>query len=203
MSFTFNPFTGNFDVVITENSTVIEVTQPSHGFSIGNALYFDGTDWQLAQSDDIETLGIGIVSKTKGTDIFIITIAGLVEGLSGLTAGEYYYVSDTTAGLLTTTAGTNYVNPIFQALSTTTGIVLPFRADEGTGLLSGLTTQSDWDSTNLQYLYVGNAESGSATSSAVWRISRTDFSQGGLIEYADGNQNFDNIYDNKEALSYS
>ena len=201
--FVFNPFTINFDAVLYETSAMLNVTQSTHGFTLGQALYFDGTDWQLAKSDAITTLGVGVVSKVVSTDIFEVTFSGEITGLSGLTSGEYYYVSDSTAGLLTTTAGTNYENPLLLATSTTTGIVLSFRADEGVGELYITTTQSDWDSVNFQYLYVGNAEVGSSTSSAVWRISRTDFSNGALIEYADGDEDFNNVYDDREGLSYS
>ena len=63
-------------------------------------------------------------------------------------------------------------------------------------------TESDWDSSNLQYLYTGQADIGTSTSDSEWKISRFDFSDGS-ITYADGNQNFDNIYDNRESLSYS
>lgn len=52
--------------------------------------------------------------------------------------------------------------------------------------------------------YVGQAAFGSATSAAVWRISRmTDSGSLTTIEYADGDVSFDNIWDNRAALSYS
>jgi hypothetical protein len=47
-----------------------------------------------------------------------------------LTAGNYYFVSDATPGLLVNTEPTNitsYSNPLLFTLSTTTGIVFPFR----------------------------------------------------------------------------
>ena len=52
--------------------------------------------------------------------------------------------------------------------------------------------------------YVGKAPPGSATSSAVWQISRyTDDGAGELSEaMAGGDDNFDNIWDNVESLSY-
>ena len=52
--------------------------------------------------------------------------------------------------------------------------------------------------------YVGYATHGTATSAAEWRILRITDSAGSLIvEHADGDIEFDNIYDNREALSYS
>jgi hypothetical protein len=53
-------------------------------------------------------------------------------------------------------------------------------------------------------IYRGEATPGSLESAAVWRIQRidivgTDFT----ILYADGNNNFDNIWNNRATLSYS
>jgi hypothetical protein len=52
--------------------------------------------------------------------------------------------------------------------------------------------------------YVGDAAVGAATSAAAWRIKRITVS-GDLatVEWADGNQNFDNIWDNRASLTYS
>lgn len=52
------------------------------------------------------------------------------------------------------------------------------------------------------YTYVGYANPGSATSAAVWKVIRiTDAT--GVTEFADGNCNFDNVYDDRATLSYS
>ena len=52
--------------------------------------------------------------------------------------------------------------------------------------------------------YAGHADRGSATSDPVWQIIR--YSEVGNIttkEFADGDMAFDNIWDNRAALSYS
>lgn len=50
--------------------------------------------------------------------------------------------------------------------------------------------------------YIGNAPIGSATSAAVWQIKRLETP--GLTKlWADGNDNFDNVWDNRASLSYS
>ena len=59
-----------------------------------------------------------------------------------------------------------------------------------------------YDSGNRNLMYTGTAATGSATSSAAWKISRYNMASG-AIQYADGNENFDNIWDNRESLSYS
>ena len=51
--------------------------------------------------------------------------------------------------------------------------------------------------------YIGNAAIGSATSAAVWQIKRLDETSGLIKLWADGNANFDNIWDNRASLSYS
>lgn len=51
--------------------------------------------------------------------------------------------------------------------------------------------------------YVGKAATGSATSSAVWQVQKIDESSGTIVTWADGNDEFDNIFDNYASLSYS
>lgn len=51
--------------------------------------------------------------------------------------------------------------------------------------------------------YIGNAVPGSATSDNVWQIKRLDTTSGFKKRWADGNDNFDNIWDNYASLSYS
>jgi hypothetical protein len=52
--------------------------------------------------------------------------------------------------------------------------------------------------------YVGKAPPKSPTASPVWQIKRVLVVDGLLtLEYADGNDLFDNVWDNREAISYS
>ena len=107
------------------------VTQSSHGFSVSDVLYFDGTSYAKAQADDSTTLGLFLVSSVTDTNNFTVTLSGKVTGLSSLTAGEYYFLSNATAGALTTTTPTTgYNNPILFAISATEGIILPYRPFE-------------------------------------------------------------------------
>jgi hypothetical protein len=202
MPWQLNPFTGNLDKVNAPIEAIVKsITQAGHGFSVGEALYFDGSTWLRANSASINSLGIAIVSSVSDADNFDIILSGPIEGLSGLTAGTWYYVSDSVAGALQTSAGVNFSNPLLLATSATTGIVYQYRADSLTDT-TGLTTRSDYDSSFSEYLYTGSATRGSATSASVWKISRFNFTDGS-IAYADGNENFDNIYDDRESLTYS
>jgi hypothetical protein len=53
--------------------------------------------------------------------------------------------------------------------------------------------------------YVGNAKDGSATSDPVWKIKRLTSTAGGnlVVDYANGNASYLNIWDNRASLSYS
>ena len=52
--------------------------------------------------------------------------------------------------------------------------------------------------------YIGEALPGTATSSASWSIKRlTETGDDLVLVWADGNSDFDNIWDNRAALSYS
>ncbi len=60
------------------------------------------------------------------------------------------------------------------------------------------------DESTTTVTYVGDAATGSATSGSLWRIKR--LTQSGtvlIIEWANGNGNFSNIWDNRVSLGYS
>lgn len=52
-------------------------------------------------------------------------------------------------------------------------------------------------------LYLGEARPGTAEGAAGWRIMRINTTSVIKIEWADGNNDFDNIWTNRAALSYS
>lgn len=52
-------------------------------------------------------------------------------------------------------------------------------------------------------VYIGEAAIGSATNAAVWRIKKIDETSGLIITWADGNSNFDNVWDLRADLTYS
>lgn len=51
--------------------------------------------------------------------------------------------------------------------------------------------------------YIGKAVLGSLTSDAKWQIQRINDTAGTVITWADGSDNFNQIYDNRESLTYS
>lgn len=58
----------------------------------------------------------------------------------------------------------------------------------------------DAGDSNIQY--VGKAGLGSATGDAVWQIKRIDSTSGTVITFADSDDKYDNIWDNRESLTY-
>lgn len=69
------------------------------------------------------------------------------------------------------------------------------------------TTRSDTIDPTVfpEVTYRGDAVPGSATSAAAWRVQRMTMQSDGDIEilYADGDDSFNNIWDNRLSLSYS
>lgn len=96
----------------------LAVTQ-ANSFVVGDALYFNGSNWVKAQANSLSTVALGIVkSATAGN--FILTLLGEVT-TAGLVAGSLYYLDATTAGAITATQPTapNLSQPIGMALSST------------------------------------------------------------------------------------
>lgn len=60
------------------------------------------------------------------------------------------------------------------------------------------------DAATAGTVYIGKAAIGTATSAAQWQVQKI-LTSGGVttITWADGNQKFDNIWDNRASLSYS
>jgi hypothetical protein len=63
--------------------------------------------------------------------------------------------------------------------------------------------QDDADAPTVAYL--GNAEPGASAAASVWRIQRLTFSEDGdvIVQWADGNAEFDNSWNARASLSYS
>lgn len=129
-----------------------DITQAGHGLKVGQAIRYDAGAKKyipaIANSDI--TTGMFIVSNIMDKDNFSLVQAGFMEGLSGLKAGEYYYVSDKNAGELTNVEPLMISNPIFFAETESSGYVLPFRPSETAKLLSS-QLWSDDGSGNVYY----------------------------------------------------
>lgn len=69
-------------------------------------------------------------------------------------------------------------------------------------LSTELETRVD-ETTNATYTYVGKAVPGTPTASAYWQVFRFETSGNINLEYADNNDAFDNVWDNRDSLTYT
>jgi len=58
------------------------------------------------------------------------------------------------------------------------------------------------DTTTANTVYIGYAELGSLDSAAVWKIKKIDTTTGADTTWADGNDAYDNIWDDRTTLVY-
>lgn len=106
------------------------ITQSAHGFVRGNVLGLSGTTYIKALADMASNANTaGMVLTVVDVDTFILTTCGFVSGLSGLTAGQYYFLSDVTPGTLMSTSPVtvgHIQKQLFYADTTTSGYYIPF-----------------------------------------------------------------------------
>lgn len=106
------------------------ICKSSHGFNITDVIGWSGGTYNKAIANgtyDGEV--IGIVSKCYNTNCFDLTQAGYVTGLTGLVINTTYFLSDITAGLMTSvepTTDQHITKSVMFANSTTSGWVLPY-----------------------------------------------------------------------------
>lgn len=132
-------------------------------------------------ASDQSTLPVSFSALPGGTnnigDVDVVSLPGTVE----------QDITTTKTALLFTNAYPTSLDG--GNASPSTNFPQPLRFDNATSFIS----------------YKGEAIPGTSPSVASWRISRisTDISGSIIIEWADGNTNFDNIWDNRASLSYS
>ena len=111
--------------------TTDRVTQASHGFVVGDVLWLNGPTYAKAQANAANTAEVvGMVSRIIDASTFELTLSGEVSGLTGLVAGEVYFLSASTAGALTVTEPSvvgQVSLPVGVASSATTLYVAPKR----------------------------------------------------------------------------
>jgi len=169
--------------------------------SIGQGLYLKASDGFLYPSigtgDESTFSFVGIAQSAAGGSGTVVRFARpgqIATGLSGLSAGSYYYVTDV-AGTLDTTPGTRYAK-VGQAMSTTTmRVIEPHFIASGTlslGNNTGTTITTGFYPTFVQIQAIittgtanstslGNGQNRSMTSSAsptanaskAWNVTNT------------------------------
>lgn len=86
-------------------------------------------------------------------------------------------------------------------------IRLGYKYNRSTGAVEAeagdnLATQVATNSGDANITYLGEAAIGEATSAATWQIMKIDRTSGTVITWADSNENYDNVWDNRESLDY-
>ena len=116
------------------NGALQLMLQPSHGFKVGQPLYFDGSIYRKAISTSLFTCGVVVVKKVISVDRFLASLNGAIEavtpadiGLGSIVPGQTYYVSDTTAGHYKTTGigSANFLNPLAVGVTVSALLVVP------------------------------------------------------------------------------
>ncbi|HEY4360334.1 MAG TPA: tail fiber protein [Bryobacteraceae bacterium] len=117
------------DAVPSTNLTRLQqsINQASHGFAVGDIIYYTGSAYSKAKADASGTVhAVGVVSAVADANNFTFINEGVITGLTSLSSGSIYYLSGATAGASTTTAPTTagqFDKQIFIATSTTTAYV--------------------------------------------------------------------------------
>lgn len=118
------------DISASGDAIKKQISQSSHGFSVQDVIGYSGGTYNKPIADgtyDGEVLGI--VSSVPNINSFELTQAGYISGLTGLVQSTTYFLSDSTAGLLTSTepTGDTHISKVMLlADSTTSGWVLPY-----------------------------------------------------------------------------
>lgn len=122
--------TWQLPAVTGTSSNVKIISQASHGFAVQDIVGYSGGSYNKPIADgtyDGEI--IGIVSACYDANSFAVTNSGYITGLTGLVQSTTYFLSEATAGLLTSTeptGNTQISKAMLIADSTTTGWVLPY-----------------------------------------------------------------------------
>jgi hypothetical protein len=140
----------------SKRNNEIEIDQVGHGFSVGDAIYLDGTGYHKAQANsETSSVVIGVVtsilrgspeSTPSGWDRFTYRPVGVkVSNISMPTGtvGGYVYLSDSVSGGLTMLKPTRAV-PVFIKLDETSGILTSGAGTSG-GSSGGWNFRGDWD----------------------------------------------------------
>ena len=111
----------------TASGATTEITQSSHGLAIKEGIRHNGSAWVKAQADSAATLALGVVTEVADSNTFTVAQSGRFTLTShGLTVGQWYYLSASSAGALTATEPT-ISQPIVYVESANVIFVFPYR----------------------------------------------------------------------------
>jgi hypothetical protein len=167
----------------TLRGTVRTIRQVAHGFTVGTVVRISGANtYAKAQADTAANAqAVGVVGAIVSPDAFMLYGTGCkVSGLTGLTAGQRSYLSDSTAGAASTVSPAISV-PVWDAVTSSDAFVLPSQGAAASSLISvtgnaDLTTvtNSTWSAGRklVTFIVVGGGGGGGGAGSAA---SATNF----------------------------
>ena len=117
------PLTNTNGVLDYRFTNRLVVTNYDAGLVVGDVVRFNGTNYVAAQANnEANSRVVGVIERIDGGKA-TITLSGLFTATS-LTAGSVYYLSQATAGAVTTTKPTSgLIKEVYVGLSTTSGML--------------------------------------------------------------------------------
>jgi len=101
-------------------SSRIKISQAAHGLVAEDVVYSNAGIWAKAKADALTTSSVvGVVESVLDINTAIIVINGEFTFTTAKTSSSIYYLSDTTAGLLTLTPPTATTSYVVQVIITT------------------------------------------------------------------------------------
>jgi hypothetical protein len=115
-----------------DDPSFVVVTQNGHGFSVEDCLRVLASGTYIeAQADTLTNArAVGIVVEVIDANTFVLQTSGFTDKITGKTAATQYFLSASTAGLLTSTepsADGEYSKPMYQSLTADSGYILEQR----------------------------------------------------------------------------
>lgn len=144
--------------LIKPNSNLLSITQASHGFAVGTPVSLAEEGFYPSSAALIEESQVcGIVSEVIDSNTFELRSLGLLTGMTGLTAGLTYYLSEDAGGYTSTkpTGVNTFVKELFKAVSNTEAIVM-IGATSLENFKVGYTLDGDLDANNNNIGKVGS-----------------------------------------------
>lgn len=147
--------------------------------------------------------------KTQYPEVDYSPIINTIKGIQQFNLSQYLE-----EGELPVIINEKQIKKLVDAFGKKTGQVVAASMGGGTdntGIINAINStavtyaiQLAVKSTDSTITYIGKAIAGSSLASAVWQIKRMTDTSGDLsIEFADGDTNFNNIWNSREALTYS
>lgn len=115
-----------------DDPSFVVVTQNGHGFNVEDCLRVlaSGTYIEAQANTLTNARAVGIVVEVIDANTFVLQTSGFTDKITGKTAATQYFLSASTAGLLTSTepsADGEYSKPMYQSLTADSGYILEQR----------------------------------------------------------------------------